>query len=266
MKKLWASVLVLGLLSGCGSKADDSVITIGASPVPHAEILEQVKSLVEAEGYTLKIQEFTDYVLPNTALQSGDLDANYFQHLPYLEDFNAKNNTQIVSVLAVHFEPLTLYANEANKGIALTDIKDGAKIAVPNDTTNEARALQLLEANGIITLRVGSGLEATVLDIVDNPHNVEIVEIESAQLARVLPDVDYAVINGNNALLGDLGDLAVVSEDASSLAAKTFGNILCVKEGNEQSEKTKVLIKALSDASVSAFITENYDGFVLPLK
>ncbi|MGL5540120.1 MAG: MetQ/NlpA family ABC transporter substrate-binding protein [Erysipelotrichaceae bacterium] len=267
MKKGLLALLLVGLVSGCGNSSnEDTIIRIGASPVPHAEILEQVKPLVEAKGYTLKIQEFTDYVLPNTALESGDLDANYFQHVPYLEDFNIKNKTNIVSVLSVHFEPLTLYSSKANKGIGLDQIKTGAKIAVPNDETNEARALQLLEANGLITLKAGVGLQATPLDIVENPYNIEIVEIDAAQLVRILEDVDYAVINGNNALMGDIGELAVASEDKASQAAQTFGNILAVRAGEEHSEKTKVLIEALSDASVSTYIREQYNGFVLPLQ
>lgn len=265
MKKLIAGLCAIALLAGCSSSNDEKVIKVGASSVPHAEILAQVKSIVEEEGYTLKVTEFSDYILPNTAVQSGELDANYFQHEPYLNDFNEKNNTQLVSVLKLHFEPLTLYSSEKNIGLSLDNIKEGAKIAVPSDATNEARALQLLEANGLLTLKKGAGLQATKQDIESNPYNIEIVELDSAQLVRALDDVDYAVINGNNALLGNIGHLAVLSEDKDSEAAQTFGNILVVKSGNEVSDKTKVLIKALRDPRVAKYITENYNGFVIPL-
>ncbi|MDR3085426.1 MAG: metal ABC transporter substrate-binding protein, partial [Christensenellaceae bacterium] len=172
-------------------------LVIGASPVPHAAILNAVKEALAAEGIVLDIREFTDYVQPNLALESGDLDANYFQHLPYLVDFNANNNTHLVSAAAIHYEPFGIYPG---KTASLEALADGAQVAVPNDTTNEARALLLLEAQGFIKLAEGVGLEATVKDIVENPKNLKIVEIEAAQVPRSLPDVDIAVINGNYAL------------------------------------------------------------------
>lgn len=267
MKKLIVSIVALITLAGCGASSNnDQVIHVGASSVPHAEILNQIKEIVAEQGYTLKVTEFSDYVLPNTAVQNGELDANYFQHDPYLADFNAKNGTDLVSVAKVHFEPLTLYSSKKNQGTSIKDIQKGAKIAVPSDSTNEARALALLEAQGLLKLKAGVGLEATKRDIVENPYNLEIVELDAAQLVRALDDVDYAIINGNNALLGNIGELAMVSEDKNSEAAQTFGNIVAVKAGNETSEKTKVLVNALQDARISNYINESYDGFVIALQ
>ncbi len=207
-KKLIALVLGTALLAtlftGCGAseaEVEDKNIVVGASITPHSEILEAARPLIEEAGYTLEIVEFTDYVLPNTALDEGDLDANFFQHLPYLEEFNAEKGTELVSVAAVHFEALGIYAGQTTD---LSELEEGATVAVPNDTTNEARALLLLEAEGLITVAEGAGLTATVLDIVDNPLNLEIVEIEAAQLVRTLDDVDIACINGNYALEGGL--------------------------------------------------------------
>jgi D-methionine transport system substrate-binding protein len=264
MKKfIKLSVLLIALLltvTACTTEKKDTVIKVGASITPHAEILEVIKPLVEAKGYTLEIVEFTDYVLPNTNLNEGELDANYFQHVPYLTDFNAENGTKIVSVLAVHFEPLGLYPGKTASVEALVD---GATIAVPNDATNEARALNLLQALGLITLDPSKLETATILDITSNPKNLVIVELEAAQLARSLPDVDLAVINGNYALEAGITSTVLTTEDKASDAALKYANILAVKEGNETSEKTLVLIEALSSDEVKQFIQDTYYPVVI---
>lgn len=252
---LLALLLVFALLQGCQKADGDTTIVVGASPSPHAEILEKAKELLAQDGYTLEITEFTDYVLPNTALENGDIDANYFQHGPYLDDFNAKNGTNLVSVAAVHFEPLGIYAGRST---SLQDIQDGAVIAVPNDTSNEARALLLLQAQGLITLREGVGLEATPLDIVDNPKNISIKELEAAQLPRTLEDVDFAVINGNYVLSAGLEKEPLATEDASSDAAQTYANVIAVKAGNEDLPKIKALVKVMQSDEIKAFIEQTY--------
>lgn len=242
---------------------DLEVIKVGASITPHAEILEQVKDVLAEQGYDLQIVEYNDYVLPNTALEDGDLDANFFQHQPYLDDFNAENGTHLVSVASVHFEPFGLYAG---KTANLDDLAEGGIVAVPNDTTNEARALLLLEAQGLIKLKEDVGLTATVLDIEENPLNLEIREIEAAQLARSLQDVDIAAINGNYAAQGglDVAD-AIVVEASDSLAADTYGNVIAVKEGNEDSEKIKALVDAVLSDKVRSYIEETYGNAVIPV-
>lgn len=267
-----AAVLALGILSACGAKGPDAagsdsaedslaVIKVGASPTPHAEILEQVKDALAEEGYALEIVEYTDYVLPNTDLQAGELDANYFQHVPYLEDFNEENGTDIVSAAGIHFEPLGVYAGKTK---SLDGIADGAKIAVPNDVTNEARALLLLEAEGLITLEDGVGLEATINDIAENPKNIEFVEVEAAAAPATLAEVDFAVINGNYALSAGLtADDLVASEDPDSLAADTYANIVAVKAGSENDPAVKALVKALTSESVRKFIEEEFAGAVV---
>lgn len=239
------------------------VIKVGASVTPHAEILEQVKSVLAEQGYDLEIVEYNDYVLPSTALENSELDANFFQHQPYLDDFNEENGTHLVSVAAVHFEPFGIYGGKSS---SLEDLPDGASVAVPNDTTNEARALLLLEAQGLIKLKEGVGLEATVLDIEENPHNLEIKEIEAAQLVRSLPDVDIAAINGNYAAEGglDVAD-ALAVEASESLAADTYGNVIVVKEGNENSPKTKALVDAVLSDAVRDYIKETYGNAVIPV-
>lgn len=239
------------------------VIKVGASITPHAEILEQVKDVLAEQGYDLQILEYNDYVLPNTALESGELDANFFQHQPYLDDFNAENGTHLVSVGAVHFEPFGLYAGKTG---TLDDLAEGATVAVPNDTTNEARALLLLEAQGLITLKEGAGLTATVLDIEENPLNLEIKEIEAAQIVRSLQDVDIAAINGNYAAEGglDVAD-AIAVEASDSLAADTYGNVIVVKEGNEDSAKTKALVDAVLSDEVRSYIEKTYGNAVIPV-
>ena len=244
--------------------ADDKVITVAASPTPHAEILnEAVAPLLEKEGYTLEVKEFNDYVLPNTATEEGEVDANYFQHIPYLDTFNEENNTHLVSVVAVHYEPFGLYAGKTASLDALTD---GAIVAVPNDTTNEARALLLLEQEGLIKLKDGAGVTATVADIAENPLNLEIEELEAATIPNVLADVDIAAINSNYALGAGLSVSkdALAYEDPNGTAAQTYKNIIVVKEGNENSEKTQALVKAIQDPSIAEYITATYDGAVLP--
>ena len=259
-----AAVLSCGLLVGCGgSETNDKVIKIGASPSPHAEILAQVEEVVAAQGYTLEVIEYNDYVIPNTAVDQGELDANFFQHKPYLDDFNANNGTNIVSVAAIHFEPLGIYSAAVEE---ISEIGEGAMIGVPNDATNEARALLLLEANGLITLKDGAGVNATINDIASNPLNLEIKEIEAAQLPLSLLDLDAAVINGNYAISGGLSvSDAIAVEESTSVAADTYANIVAVKAGNENSEKVQVLINALQSEQVKAFIGSTYAGAVVPV-
>ena len=258
---LLTAALIAGVFSGCGSKSDDKTIKVGACVTPHSEILNSVKDKLAEEGWDLEVVEYNDYVLPNTALEDGELDANYFQHKPYLDDFNEENGTHIVGVASVHFEPMAIYAG---KTAALDDVADGASVAVPNDTTNEARALLLLEAQGLISLNEDAGVQATVLDITDNPYNLEIKELEAAQVAKSIQDVDFAVINGNYAIEAGLTDpLAVEASD--SLAAETYANLIAVKEGNEDSEKTKALVDAVLSDDVRDYINENYQGAVVPV-
>ena len=241
-----------------------TTIKVAASPVPHAEILGVAKDILAEQGITLEIIEYTDYVQPNLVTESGEVDANYFQHTPYLDSFNEENGTHLVSVGAIHYEPFGLFAG---KTATLDELADGAKIAVPNDTTNEARALQLLAAQGIITLKEGAGLTATKNDIAENPHNVDIVEMEAAQLPRTLADVDFAVINGNYAAEAGLNAAtdALAVEDASSEAAQTFANILVVKEGNEDNPAIQALLAALQSEQVKNFIDETYSGAVVAI-
>lgn len=270
------AALSVGLLAGCGGGADadknadanaaeDKVITVAASPSPHAEILnDAVAPVLEAEGYTLEVTEFTDYVQPNLVVDNGEFDANYFQHQPYLTDFNAENKTSLVSAAAVHYEPFGIYSK---KHASLDEIAEGAVISVPNDTTNEARALQLLQANGIITLKEDAGLAATKQDIVDNPYNVDIQEIEAAGLPATLDSADFSVINGNYAIPAGLNvnKDALAYEENTSEAAQTFANIVAVKEGNENSEKIQALVKALTSDEVKTYIEEKYEGAVVPI-
>lgn len=245
------------------SAASDNVITVGASPSPHAEILEAIKPELEARGYELKVVEYSDYVQPNVALSEGDLDANYFQHLPYLENYNTENGTDLASAGAIHFEPTGLYAGKSSD---ITNAPNGAKIAVPSDATNEARALLLLQDQGVIKLTDGVGLEATANDIVENPHNVELVEVEAAAVPRSLQDVDFGVINGNYALSAGLDTSATLaSEGADSEAAQTYANIIAVRSGDENSEKTQALLKALTSDTARKFIEDTYKGSVIPV-
>ncbi len=238
-------------------------IVVGASPAPHSEILSAAKEVLASKGYELEIVEYTDYVQPNNALDSGDLDANYFQHKPYLDSFNDQNGTKLVSAGAIHYEPFGIYAG---KSASLEEVPDKGTVLVPNDVSNEARALLLLEAQGLIKLKEDAGLEATKNDIVENPKNLDIVELEAAQLPRSLSDGDIAVINGNYAIEAGLKvSDALAVEDSQSLAASTYGNIVAVKEGQEESESTKALIEALTSPEVKAFMEETYEGAVVPL-
>lgn len=278
MKKLLSVALILVLvLSLCACAANNAepvkniagedgelvVLKVGATPAPHAEILKDVvKPMLLKNGIDLQVEIFTDYVLPNTALDEGDLDANFFQHLPYLQDFNAKNGTKLVSIANVHFEPLGIYAGKSSD---IAAIAEGAQIAVPNDTTNEARALQLLAANGVITLKEGVGLEATVIDIAENPKNVEIVELEAAQVPRALADVDFAIANGNYALEAGITDKLLTTESKDAEGAKTYANILAVREGDENREELKLLVEALTSEEVRTYIEQKYGSNVIPV-
>lgn len=264
-KRLLALALALtftaaGVLTGCGSQSKKLVV--GASPSPHAEILKEVQSVLKEKGIELEIKEFTDYVQPNLALQDKKLDANYFQHQPYLDDFNSKNNTDIVSAARVHYEPMGLYPGKVK---SLEALADGASIAVPNDTTNEARALLLLERTGLIKIKPEAGLGATAKDITENPKNIQIKELEAAQLARALPDVDLAVINGNYALEAgfNVATDSLAKEEADSEAAQTYANILAIRKGDENREDIKALVEALKSEEVKKFIDEKYKGAVV---
>ena len=270
-------VLALGLLAGCGQSStsegdstqaaaeeETKVIKVGASPSPHAEILRKAAEVLKDQGYELDIVEYSDYVQPNVALANGDLDANYFQHLPYLEDYNSQNGTDLVSAGAIHYEPFGIYAGKTD---SLDKLADGAKVAVPNDATNEARALLLLEAQGLIKLNDSENLAATKNDIVENKLNLDIVEIEAAQLPRSLGDVDVAVINGNYAIDAGLSVAdALATEDAQSIAATTYGNIVAVRNGDESNEAIQALVSALKSDDVRSYIEETYKGAVLPLE
>lgn len=262
MKKILTLCLALALtLTACGSgSSDDKTIKVGASIVPHAEILNEVKDDLKEKGYDLEVVEFTDYVQPNLSLDSGELDANYFQHIPYLDSFNAEHKLELVSVAKIHYEPFGIYKGAKS---SLEELTDGDKISVPNDTTNEARALALLEAQGLIKIREGAGLNATKEDIVENPKNLEIVELDAAQLAKSIQDVAFSVINGNYALQEGLSADDVISfESKDSVGADTFANIIAVKKGNENNEKIKALIEALQSEKVKEFIQEKYNGAV----
>lgn len=238
-------------------------LVVGASPAPHAEILNAAKEVLAKKGYDLQIKEYTDYVQPNLALEAGDLDANYFQHYPYLEEFNKERGTKLVSAAAIHYEPFGIYAG---KTASLDELKDGAKVAVPNDATNEARALVLLESQGLLKLKDGVGLKATKNDVVENPKKLDILEIEAAQIPRSLQDVDIAVINGNYAIAAGLKVAdALATEDKDSVAATTYANIVAVKEGHEKDDKTLALVDALTSDEVKKFIEDKYAGAVIPL-
>ena len=295
MKKLISATLAASLalsLAACGSSAStDSVaassestaassaaaestaetselagttLKVAASPTPHAEILNAAKDILAEQGIDLEVIEFDEYVQPNLVTESGEVDANYFQHKPYLDGFNVKQGTHLVSVGPVHYEPLGIYPGKSDD---LANIADGATIAVPNDTTNEARALQLLATQGLITVRDDAGLTATINDITENPHNIKFEEIEAAQLPRTVQDVDFAVINGNYALAAGFSvkNDALATEDASSEAAQTYANILAVKEGRENDPAIQALYAALTSDKVKDYINSTYDGAVVPI-
>ena len=269
---LLAGVLAIGTLTGCGStdkkaegstgSTDSKVIKVAASATPHAEILEEAKPLLEKEGYDLQVTVFDDYVQPNEVVDSGDFDANYFQHAPYMEQFNKEKGTKLVDAGDIHYEPFGIYPGTKK---SLDEIADGDEIAVPNDTTNEARALLLLQDNGIIKLKDGAGLTATVNDIAENPHNIKIVELEAAQVARVTGETAFVVLNGNYALQAgySVKKDALAYEAVDSEAAKTYVNIIAVKDGNQDSDAIKALVKVLKSDDIKKFIDEKYDGAVI---
>ncbi|MEG1152661.1 MAG: MetQ/NlpA family ABC transporter substrate-binding protein [Oscillospiraceae bacterium] len=242
-------------------KEEMKTIKVGASPSPHAEILEKAKEILQEKNINLEIVEFTDYVLPNTALDSGDIDANFFQHKPYLEKFNAENGTDIVGVAAIHFEPLGIYSG---KSTDINNIPQNAVISVPNDSTNEARALLLLQDLGIIKLKDNVGLEATTIDIVENPHNIEVFEIEAAQLVGTIADVDFAVINGNYAVDGNILNKVIAMEDKDGEACKTYANLVAVKAGNEDNELVQELVAVLQSDEIRTFINDRYKNLFVP--
>lgn len=262
-----AGTLAVTTLAGCGAKTEsaeeDKTIIVGASPSPHAEILNAAKSILEKEGYTLEVKEYNDYVQPNVALDAGDLDANYFQHQPYLDQFNEEKGMDLVSAGLIHYEPFGIYAGKTE---SLDALPDGAQVAVPNDATNEARALLLLEAQGIIKIKDGAGINATKQDVTENPKNIEIIEMEAAQLPRSLQDVDIAVINGNYAIAAGLNvSDALAIEDADSVGATTYGNVIAVQKGHENDAKIQALVAALKSDEVKQFMEEKYAGAVVPL-
>lgn len=276
MNKKLALVLVLVVavfaLVACGGNGngdteqgdtDIVVLKVGASTVPHAEILAFVKPMLAEEGIDLQVTVYTDYVIPNMAVDSRELDANYFQHLPYLLNFNENNDTNLISAVAVHYEPMGLFAGKKN---ALDELEDGSTIAVPNDPTNEARALLLLELEGLIKLKTGIGLDATPNDVVDNPMNIKFFEAEAAAVARAVQDVDFAVINGNYAL--DAGfkiSDALAVESSDSEAAKALANIVAVNDGDQERPEIQMLTQALTSEETKAFIEEKYEGAVVPV-
>lgn len=302
---LLAGVLTTGILAGCGGAAEDAAaeapateeapaeeapaeeetapaeseeageesaaveekgtITVAASPTPHAQILEAAKPLLAEQGWTLEVTEFDDYVQPNLVVDSGELDANYFQHIPYLDEFNAERGTTLVNAGGIHYEPFGIYPGTKS---TLDEIADGDVIAVPNDTTNEARALLLLQDNGLIKLKDGAGLTATVQDIEENPHNLEIQELEAAQVPRVVDEVAYVVLNGNYALQANFSVAkdSIAYESSDSEAAKTYVNVIAVKEGNENSEGIKALVDVLKSDEIKQYINDTYDGAVIPFE
>lgn len=271
MKKLItlvATVAVLaGSLTGCGTKTstsntENNVIKVAASATPHAEILEAAKALLKEKGYELEIKIFDDYILPNNVVDSGEFDANYFQHVQYLESFNEEHNTNLVIAGKIHYEPFGIYPG---KKTDLSTLTAGDVIAIPNDSSNETRALKLLEEKGIITLKEGVGIEATVMDIKENPYDIKFEELEAAQIPRVREEVSFAVINGNYALAAGLSvtEDSVFYEDADSGNAKTYVNVIAVKEGNESLEKIKALVEVLKSDEIKQFIEDNYKDSVI---
>ena len=270
---LLALVLAIGTLTACGSSDKESgtkeaagkTIKVAASATPHAIILEEAKTLLKKQGWDLEIKVFDDYVQPNNVVESGEFDANYFQHIPYLENFNKEKGTHLVNAGGIHYEPFGIYPGTEKK---LDELKEGDTIAVPNDTTNEARALLLLQDNGIIKLKDGAGLEATVKDIVENPKNIKIQELEAAQVSRVKDEVAFVVLNGNYALEAgySVEKDSIAYEKSDSEAAKTYVNVIAVKEGNENNEGSKALISVLKSDEIKKFINEKFNGAVVPFE
>lgn len=297
LSSILAGVLAVSVFAGCGSKTEDNsqsaadnsttsateaaaeesteaaggtveskgTITVAASATPHAEILAAAKPILAEQGWDLEVTEFDDYVLPNEVVESGEMDANYFQHVPYLDSFNEEKGTHLVEVGKIHYEPFGIYPGTKS---SLDDIADGDVIAVPNDTTNEARALLLLQDNGIITLKDGAGLEATVNDIAENPYNVEIQELAAESVARVADEVAYVVLNGNYALQAgfSVAKDALAYEKSDSEAAKTYVNVIVVKEENENNEGVKALVDVLKSDEIKDYINSTYDGAVIPFE
>lgn len=261
---LLISVLAISALVGCGQSGSDAkTLKIAASATPHAEILEQAKQILAEQGIGLEITVFDDYVLPMTVVESGELDANYAVHIPYLESFNEEQGTHLVNAGGIHYEPFGIYPGTKK---SLDEIAEGDTIAVPNDTTNEARALLLLEDNGLIKLKEGAGLTATVNDIEENAKGIKFEELEAAQVARVKDEVAFVVLNGNYALEAGLSVAkdSIAYEASDSTAAQTYVNIIAVKEGNENNEEIKALVDVLKSDQIKQFITDNYDGAVVP--
>lgn len=277
---LLAGVLAAAALTGCGgsdsgsdsgssgsgsdggSSSGAKEIKVAASATPHAEILEEAKGILEKEGYQLEVTVFNDYVQPNEVVESSDFDANYFQHIPYLDSFNEEKGTHLVNAGGIHYEPFGIYPGTKK---SLDELEEGDTIAVPNDTTNEARALLLLQDNGVITLKEGAGLNATVNDIEENAKNIKIEELEAAQVSRVVDEVAFVVLNGNYALEAGFSVKkdAIAYEESDSEAAKTYVNVIAVKEGNEENEAIQALVKALKSEDIKKFIDEKYDGAVI---
>ena len=264
-----AAALAIGTITANGvlvsADAEKGTIKVAASATPHAEILEEAKPILEKEGWDLEVTVFDDYVQPNLVVESGDFDANYFQHIPYLDNFNEEQGTHLVNAGGIHYEPFGIYPGTKK---TLDDLEDGDTIAVPNDTTNEARALLLLQDNGVITLKDGAGLEATVKDIEENPKNIQIEELEAAQVSRVKDEVAFVVLNGNYALQAgySVSKDSIAHETSDSEAAKTYVNIIVVKEGNEDNEAVKALVDVLKSDEIKDYINETYDGAVVPFE
>lgn len=264
-----AAALAIGTITANGvlvsADAEKGTIKVAASATPHAEILEEAKPILEKEGWDLEVTVFDDYVQPNLVVESGDFDANYFQHIPYLDNFNEEQGTHLVNAGGIHYEPFGIYPGTKK---TLDDLEDGDTIAVPNDTTNEARALLLLQDNGVITLKDGAGLEATVKDIEENTKNIQIEELEAAQVSRVKDEVAFVVLNGNYALQAgySVSKDSIAHETSDSEAAKTYVNIIAVKEGNEDNEAVKALVDVLKSDEIKDYINETYDGAVVPLE
>lgn len=275
MKKILSLLLSASLLAvllvGCGNSKDGNTaegtnettkkLVVGATPAPHAEILEFVKPILEEEGIELEVKIFTDYVIPNNALASKDIDANFFQHKPFLDEFNDKNNQELVSKATVHFEPLGVYPGRTAK---LEDLEDGAEIAIPNDASNRTRALKLLEAQGLIQLKQGTGESVTVKDIAENSKNLKFTEVAAVQVAKVLPDVAVGVVNGNYAIEEGISDKALAKEASTSEGAKTYANILAVRPDNQNDEAIVKLAQVLNSGKVKQFIEEKYQGDFVP--
>lgn len=281
MKKLLALaaalVLCLGLAACGGAPAGEAepkedpntasepvTLKIGATPAPHQEILEQVVDVLAEQGITLEIVPYNDYIAPNIAVEEGENDANFFQHITYMDNFNAERDTHLVNAGSIHYEPMGIYAGKSD---SLDNVPDGAVIAVPNDTTNEGRALLLLQDLGLLTLKEDAGLEATPNDIASNPKNLQFKELEAAMLPQTIDEVDFSVINSNYALDAGLDPTkdALASENAQSDAAQAYTNIIAVKEGRENDEAIKALVAALQSDEIKTFIETTYKGSVVPM-